>query len=120
MNNDVAGDGIGYADTGYTWSQYTGLTGNPVLNQLNLINPFYYLNTTSTKSPFWYVRHGTRDRDTASIVSINLARALSANSGIKDVNYGLAWGQPHAGNYDVPEAMAWIDKILVNAKALGI
>jgi hypothetical protein len=34
---------------------------------------------------------------------------------VKNVNYRLAWNQPHAGNYDVPEAMAWIAKVVHQA-----
>jgi hypothetical protein len=34
---------------------------------------------------------------------------------VRDVNYLLAWNQPHAGNYDVPEAMAWIAKVVKRA-----
>ena len=76
--------------------------------------------TTADTAPYWYVRHGTRDRDTAFTVSINLARALQADTGVQEVNYRLAWNQPHAGNYDVPEAMAWIAQVLKAAAAKGL
>jgi len=118
-NNDAAGDGIGYLDTGYSWSQYSALPATPVPAQVKLINPMAYIGTAST-APYWYVRHGTRDRDTAFTVSINLSRALAADSKVNDLNYRLAWNQPHAGNYDVPEAMAWIDQVLKAATAKGL
>jgi hypothetical protein len=35
------------------------------------------------------------------------------------VNYALAWNQPHAGNYDAPDAMAWIAKVLQAADRGG-
>jgi hypothetical protein len=66
-------------------------------------------------APHWYVRHGTRDRDTSFTVSINLARALQADRRVRDVNYRLAWDQPHAGNYDVPEQMQWLAQTLAAA-----
>jgi hypothetical protein len=119
-NNDVAGDGIGYMDTGYSWTQYTALATTPVLTQVKLINPMAYVGTTASTAPYWYFRHGTRDRDTAFTVSINLSRALAADSKVADLNYRLAWNQPHAGNYDVPEAMAWIAQTLKAAAAKGL
>jgi hypothetical protein len=119
-NNDVAGDGIGYTDTGYAWTQYTALAGTPVLAQVKLINPMAYIGTGAATAPYWYVRHGTRDRDTAFTVSLNLSRALAADARVADLNYRLAWNQPHAGNYDVPEAMAWIAQTLKAATAKGL
>jgi hypothetical protein len=119
-NNDVAGDGIGYLDTGYSWTQYSALSTSPQLAQVKLINPMAYIGSGASTAPYWYVRHGTRDRDTAFSVSINLSRALAADSNVKDLNYRLAWNQPHAGNYDVPEAMAWIDATLKAATAKGL
>ena len=65
------------------------------------------------------MRHGTRDRDTAFTVSINLSRKLAADKSVADVNYQLAWNRPHSGNYDVPEAMQWIAASLAAAKAQG-
>ena len=119
-NNDAHGDGIGYDDTGVTGSRHFGLATTPVLNQVRLINPMAYIGTTAETAPYWYVRHGTRDRDTAFTVSINLTRALQADPKVQDVNYRLAWNQPHAGNYDVPEAMAWIAQTLKAAAARGL
>lgn len=78
-----------------------------------------YIGTTATTAPHWYVRHGTRDRDTAFTVSINLSRALAADTDVLDLNYRLAWDQPHAGNYDVPEAMAWVARTLASATQNG-
>lgn len=119
-NNDVAGDGIGYKDTGYSWTQYSALSSTNVLSQVKLINPMAYIGGTSTTSPYWYVRAGTRDRDTSFTVSLNLSRALAADNKVQDINYRLAWDQPHAGNYDVPEAMAWIAQTLKAAAAKGL
>ncbi|WP_405467778.1 hypothetical protein [Streptomyces canus] len=97
-HNDVAGDGSGLDDTGLT--------------------PDEYIKKSSTKAdtaPNWYARNGTRDKDTSFIGSINLDRALGADKDVKDVNYMMAWNQPHSGNYDVPEAMAWIAKVVAKA-----
>jgi hypothetical protein len=115
-HNDVKGDGIGYDDTGTSFANLLKRQDTVVDEQAALINPMRYIGTNADTAPYWYVRHGTRDRDTSFIVSINLSRALQADRHVKEVNYALAWNQPHAGNYDVPEAMAWIAGVLKAAK----
>ncbi|MEU9918349.1 subtype B tannase [Streptomyces sp. NPDC051001] len=114
-HNDVAGDGSGLDDTGLTWDEYIRKSSTTVDDQLSLINPMDFVGTKADTAPNWYVRNGTRDRDTSFIVSINLDRALAADKDVKDLNYLMAWNQPHAGNYDVPEAMAWIEKAVAKA-----
>ncbi|MGW4021350.1 subtype B tannase [Streptomyces sp. NPDC005009] len=107
-HNDVAGDGSGLDDTGLTWKQYTSRKSTTVDDQVHLINPMDFVGTRADTAPNWYVRHGTRDRDTSFTVSVNLDRALAADEQVENLDHRLAWNQPHAGNYDVPEAMAWI------------
>ncbi|MFE1287116.1 subtype B tannase [Streptomyces sp. NPDC058751] len=114
-HNDVAGDGSGTDDTGLTWDQYTGRRSTTLDDQIHLIDPMDFVGTSADTAPHWYVRNGTRDRDTSFIVSINLDRALKADEQVEDVDYRLAWNQPHAGNYDVPEAMAWIAEVVRRA-----
>lgn len=58
-------------------------------------------------APYWAVRHGTRDRDTAFTVSINLDRALKADPSVKGVDYRLSW-TPHMPATATSRAMAWI------------
>ncbi|MEU0781726.1 subtype B tannase [Streptomyces sp. NPDC006173] len=114
-HNNVAGDGSGIDDTGLTWDQYTSKKSTTVDDQVHLIDPMDFVGTGADTAPNWYVRNGTRDRDTAFIISLNLDRALEADKQVKNVNYQLAWNQPHAGNYDVPEAMAWIADVVRKA-----
>jgi len=84
-----------------------------------MINPMRYIGRNTGIAPYWYIRNGTRDRDTAFIVSLNLGRALATDRNVRDVDYALAWNQPHAGNYDVAEAMTWIASILQQASRSG-
>ncbi|MEV5886850.1 subtype B tannase [Streptomyces sp. NPDC052020] len=114
-HNDVPGDGSGPDDTGLTWKQYTARKSTTVDDQVHLINPMDFIGTGADTAPNWYIRHGTRDRDTAFTVSVNLDRALAADQEVEDLDYRLAWNQPHAGNYDVPEAMAWIARVVQKA-----
>jgi acetyl esterase/lipase len=114
-HNSVAGDGSGLDDTGLTWARYIRKPSTIVDDQARLIDPMAFIGTDADTAPNWYVRHGTRDRDTSFIVSINLDRALEADRQVDDVDYRLAWNQPHGGNYDVPEAMAWIGEVVRKA-----
>lgn len=116
-NNFIAADGIGLDDTGITWAQLVRDPSTGLEEQIDLIDPMVYIGSNADTAPYWYVRHGTRDRDTAFTVSINLNRALEADNSVADVNYRLAWNRPHSGNYDVPEAMAWIASALAAADA---
>jgi hypothetical protein len=107
--------GVGLSSTGYTWA------ANPqrsfLLNQYKLVNALAYVGKTDGITPYWRIRVGARDRDTSFTVAYNLSRALKADSKVKDVDYGLAWDVGHAGNYDVREAMAWVDDVIKKAKA---
>ncbi|MFI1994863.1 subtype B tannase [Actinoplanes sp. NPDC020271] len=114
-HNDVAGDGSGLDDTGLTRAQYIRKSSTTVDDQVRLIDPMSFIGTPADTAPYWYVRAGTRDRDTSFIVPINLSRALAADRQVNSVNFRLAWNQPHAGNYDVPEAMAWIADVVARA-----
>ncbi len=117
-NNDVPGDGIGLDDTGLSWRQHIAREpGNVLVEQLKLVNPMEYIGTDADTSPYWYVRHGTLDRDTSFVISLNLSRALQADAKVRDVDYRLAWHTGHAGNYDVPEAMGWVAEKLKQADA---
>jgi hypothetical protein len=118
--NDAKHDGIGLDDTGLSWERVVADPNTLVNDQIKMIDPLRYIGTRAATAPYWYVRHGTRDSDTAFTVSINLSRALAADGNVKGLNYRLAWNQPHAGNYDVPEAMQWITDVLAKAGAPSV
>jgi hypothetical protein len=63
----------------------------------------------STNAPHWYIRHGAADRDTAFMVSGNLAAKLRQHG--REPDYRLAWGWPHCGDYDLDELFGWINQI---------
>ena len=66
-----------------------------------LYDPLYYLSEayegagTSTPAAHWRIRSGITQGDTASTTEINLALALAANDGVKDVDFATVWGQGH-------------------------
>ena len=62
-----------------------------------------------------FLRH--LDEDAAFAIQATLAAAVQNNPAVKDGNVRLAWGQGHAGNYDVQEAYAWLAGVLQKAGA---
>jgi len=113
-NGTDAQAGVGFANTGYTWA---GSPQRPfILNQYRMINALAYVGSTDGITTHWRIRVGARDRDTSFTVAYNLSRALKADPKVQDVDYALAWDQGHAGNYDVQEAMKWVDSMLAKAK----
>lgn len=75
---------------------------------IKLMNPLCQIGEANT-AKYWRIRHGTFDRDTSLAIPVILAVYLE-NKGY-DVDFGLPWGIPHSGDYDIDELFAWIDKI---------
>ena len=78
----------------------TDSLGKNVAYRMNAYNPLYYLNKhfdgyrTSDVAPFWRIRSGIFQGDTAVSTEMNLALALK-NYGIKNVDIEAVWGQKH-------------------------
>lgn len=115
-HNQVAGDGSGADDTGMDWAAWTAGEGAALLAQTRLVNPLTYLGTEAKAAPYWYVRHGMIDRDTSFAVEVTLANAARMDSDVRSVDFRLPWMMPHAGNYDVQEAYAWLAGVLAAAE----
>ncbi len=107
-NNTKAKDGSGLDDTGQGWASYLASSTNTLAAQIRLIDPVAYLNTAADSAPYWYVRHGMIDRDTAFSMQTLLYHAIRKDPSVKDVSFKLPYMVPHSGNYDVQEAFAWI------------
>lgn len=107
-NNEKRGDGSGKDDTGLDWNSYLNSGKNSLAQQIKLINPIAYLNTSADSAPYWYVRHGMVDRDTSFAMQVLLYQAIRKDPSIKDVNFKLPYLVGHSGNYDVQEAFSWI------------
>jgi hypothetical protein len=113
-NDNIKGNGVGLDDTGLSFEAYMASpAGKAVVQQMKMINPMPYLiSDEGVSAPYWYVRHGMRDRDTSFNVPVALYYALYNDPTIKDVNFAIAYMQGHGGNYDVREAYAWLAGIL--------
>ena len=107
-NNQVRGDGSGPDDTGMSFSAYLAANVNNLATQIRLINPLAYLNTAADTAPYWYVRHGMIDRDTAFAMQVVLYHAIRKDPTVKEVDFKIPYLVPHSGNYDVQEAFTWI------------
>jgi hypothetical protein len=117
--NDVIPDnGVGLDDTNLTFDTFmTTAAGKAVVHQMKMINPMPYLiSDEGDSAPYWYVRHGIRDRDTSFAVEAALFYAIQNDPTVKDANYALAYMQPHGGNYDVQEAYGWLAEVLAAAE----
>lgn len=75
--------------------------GNGIVYRQNMYNPMYYLcdyydgYKNSTPAPYWRIRTGINQGDTALTVETNLALALQEYGGVKDVDFETVWGQGH-------------------------
>lgn len=81
---------------------------------IKMMNAMNYIAQSPTEH--WRIRHGAKDNDTSLAVPVILATALQ-NQG-KNVDFALAWGVGHGGDYDLNELFDWADK-LVKAKGVG-
>ncbi|MCT9561678.1 subtype B tannase [Acinetobacter baumannii] len=114
-HNSKTADGSGQDDTGLSWENYlnsNSSTANLLKDQLKMVNPIVYLNTTTDTAPYWYIRHGMLDRDTSFAMQMILYYAVTNDPKVKDTNFKLPYLTGHAGNYDVQEAFKWINEKL--------
>ena len=109
--NDIkTGNRIGSDDTGLSFDEFMETAaGRAVVMQMKMINPMpYLLSEEGDSAPYWYIRHGMRDRDTSFAVEVALFYAIRNDPTVKDANFAIAYMQPHGGNYDVREAYTWL------------
>ena len=75
--------------------------GTAVQTRVDMYNPMYYLCGyydgcgSSTVAPYWRIRTGIDQTDTALTVEANLALALQSDSSVKSVDFASVWGLGH-------------------------
>jgi hypothetical protein len=114
-NDVISGNNVGMDDTNMDYDQFMATdAGKAVATQMQMVSPMPYLisDTEGDSAPYWYVRHGMRDRDTSFAVEVALFYAIQNDPTVKDADYALAYMQPHSGEYDVQEAYAWLAEVL--------
>ena len=117
-NNDSSENGVGYDETGLTWEAYMATPeGEYLAQQLKMASPIEYLmdEADGTSAPYWYVRYGMKDRDSSFAIETVLYHAILNDSSVQEINFEFAWLKPHAGDYDVQEAYAWLNDKLHEA-----
>jgi hypothetical protein len=116
-HNALPGDGVGLDDTGLVWRHFIQTAaGKAVVKQMDMSNPMSYLvSGAGDAAPYWYFRHGMKDRDTSFDVPVALYYAVLNSSDVSNANFNLAWLKPHSGDYDVPEAYEWVAEAVDNA-----
>ncbi|MCR5536318.1 MAG: hypothetical protein K6F05_02785 [Succinivibrio sp.] len=78
--------------------------------QLRLINPFSYIYAGKTQfARYFWLRHGTLDREVPMTISAMLALALE-NHGAA-VNFKVDFHRAHSGDYDLKELFNWLDTL---------
>ncbi len=124
---DATENAVGQDDTGLTWDEYMATEdGERLALQIKMTNPIPYLLDAEDgdSAPYWYVRYGMADRDSSFAVEAVLNAAMQADQSIKAQSFEFTWLEGHGGNYDVPEAYAWLkmaieaeDAVATNQKA---
>ncbi|MBR1570127.1 MAG: alpha/beta hydrolase [Bacteroidales bacterium] len=105
---DATGSSVNFTEYGAA-ANGTSLT-EVIRRSVYLLNPMNFIgDSKATNAPHWYVRHGSRDRDTSFPIPVAFATKLE-NAGL-DVDFLLAWNRPHSGDYALDEVFDWIRRI---------
>lgn len=105
---DATGSAVNFTDYSAAKSGAGSVASN-VRENVRLLNPmnFFEYDTAAHRiAPFWYVRHGAADRDTAFPVPVNFATKLS-NYGL-NVDFAITWNRGHEGDYNLDDLFTWI------------
>lgn len=78
---------------------------------IRVMNPMNYIGDPAAHmAAHFRIRHGETDRDTSLAISAMLTWKLREAGA--QVDYFSPWNTPHAGDYDLEELFAWIDRIV--------
>jgi hypothetical protein len=98
--------------TDYAAVQVGTTVPQEVKDRVFLMNAMNFIGKQgSTNAPYWYIRHGSLDRDTAFTVPVALYTKLANAGTTKAIDFGIAWERPHSGDYDMAEIFAWMAKV---------
>ena len=113
------------ADTEYTEAftedlQKTDALGSSAEDRLDMYNPMYYIEDyyegyqSSNVAPYWRIRTGINQGDTALTTEMNLALALQAYGA--DVDFETVWAQAHVEaertGSSTDNFIAWVSECL--------
>ncbi len=79
--------------------------------RMNGCSEMNYIGVTGVDTAqYWFIRHGTNDRDTS--LAIPALLALKLESAGCTVDFKAVSGQGHGGDYDIDDILSSIDSIL--------
>ncbi|MGN0801014.1 MAG: subtype A tannase [Candidatus Faecivicinus sp.] len=112
--------GTEYAEAFTEDLQKTDALGSSVEDRLNMYNPMYYIEDyyegyqSSNVAPYWRIRTGINQGDTALTTEMNLALALQAYGA--DVDFETVWAQAHVEaertGSSTDNFIAWVSECL--------
>ena len=99
-----------------SFENYWSKNKEVLTRQANMVDSIHYLTSKDgVSAPYWYVRHGSNDRDTSCANQTLLYCALENDSSIKKIDFAFAWNRGHEGSYDIAEASAFMADALADA-----
>ena len=95
-----------------SWDAYWAANGALIEKQVKMVDSIAYLTDASGESdsaPYWWVRHGSLDRDTGFANQTLLYYAMnSATAGIKEADFAFEYGLGHTGGYNTAEVESFM------------
>ena len=115
---------IAYAESGLTdsWETYWGEREETYTLQMRMVDSIAYLvddegDDAGDSAPYWWVRHGSLDRDTSFANQTLLYLAMKNDASIEVADFAFAFDKTHCGNYDLDDAMAFMEASIADAAA---
>lgn len=86
-----------------SWENYWNQNGSLLTQQSRMLDSIAYLNDEEDgdSAAYWWVRHGSIDRDTGFANQTLLYYSLLNDQNIDTVDFAFQWNTPHTGGYDV-------------------
>ncbi len=93
-----------------SWENYWNQNGALLEKQVRMVDSIAYLNDTEDgdSAAYWWVRHGSIDRDTGFANQTLLYYSLLNDQDIDIVDFAFQWNTPHTGGYDVAAVETFI------------
>ena len=102
-----------------TWENYWATNKALLLKQERMVNSISYLvdDADGDSASYWWVRHGTLDRDTSFANQTLLFNAIANDESIDNYDVAFKFNMGHKGDYDVATAWAFVEDSLAAADA---
>ena len=100
-----------------TWDAYWAANKALLQKQERMVNSISYLvdDADGDSAEYWWVRHGSVDRDTSFANQTLLFNAIANDASIEKYNVGFKFNYGHKGDYDVAAAWAFVEDSLAAA-----